>query len=103
MISQPHPRRLALRPTFDKKLPHGAAWPRHRTLADQFDDLFAAWPPRAGGIVRVLYPLPAWDDHPRSVATGLAGHDLLADVADDARVGPSGTDHLVWDDDSGHT
>jgi hypothetical protein len=32
--------------------------------ADQLDDLFAAWPPRAGPIVRVLYSPPYWDDGP---------------------------------------
>jgi hypothetical protein len=40
----------------------------NRTLADQLDDLFSAWPPRAGRIVRVLYSPPDWDDRPRSVA-----------------------------------
>ena len=68
MTSQPHARRFAVRATFDKNLPYAAWWPRNRTLADQLDDLFSAWPPQAGRIVRVLYSPPDWDDRPRSVA-----------------------------------
>jgi hypothetical protein len=72
MTSQPHARgsarRFAVRATFDQNQPYGAWWPHNRTLADQLDDLFSAWPPRAGRIVRVLYSPPDWDDRPRSVA-----------------------------------
>jgi hypothetical protein len=72
MTSQPQARgsarRFAVRATFDKNQPYGAWWPRNRTLADQLDDLFAAWPPEAGRIVRVLYSPPDWHDRPRSVA-----------------------------------
>jgi hypothetical protein len=68
MTSQAHARRFALRATFDKNKPYGAWWPYNRTLADQLDDLFSAWPPQAGRIVRVLYSPPDWDDRPRSVA-----------------------------------
>jgi Family of unknown function (DUF5994) len=72
MNSQPQARqsarRFAVRATFDKNQPYGAWWPRNRTLADQLDDLFSAWPPQAGRIVRVLYSPPDWDDRPRSVA-----------------------------------
>jgi hypothetical protein len=63
-----HARRFAVRATFDKNEPYAAWWPRNRTLADQLDDLFSAWPPHAGRIVRVLYSPPDWDDRPRSVA-----------------------------------
>jgi hypothetical protein len=76
MTSQPHARRdarrdarrFAVRATFDQNQPYGAWWPHNRTLADQLDDLFSAWPPQAGRIVRVLYSPPDWDDRPRSVA-----------------------------------
>jgi hypothetical protein len=72
MTSQPQARgsarRFAVRAAFDKNQPYGAWWPRTRTLADQLDDLFSAWPPQAGRIVRVLYSPPDWDDRPRSVA-----------------------------------
>ena len=72
MTSQPQARRsarrFAVRDAFDKNQPYGAWWPRNRTLADQLDDLFSAWPPQAGRIVRVLYSPPDWDDRPRSVA-----------------------------------
>jgi hypothetical protein len=72
MTSQPQAqrdaRRFAVRSTFDQHQPDGAWWPRSRTLADQLDDLFSAWPPHAGRILRVLYSPPDWDDRPRSVA-----------------------------------
>jgi hypothetical protein len=68
MNSQPQARRFAVRATFDKNQPYGAWWPCNRTLADQLDDLFSAWPPQAGRIVRVLYSPPDWDDRPHSVA-----------------------------------
>lgn len=62
MTSRVQSQRIPIRPTFDENRPYGAWWPCNRTLADQLDDVFAAWPPRAGRIVRVLYSPPDWDD-----------------------------------------
>ena len=43
-------------------------WPQSRRLSDELAQLFAAWPPGAGRIARVLYSPPDWDDRPRAVA-----------------------------------
>jgi hypothetical protein len=59
--------RFALRPVFERRLTDGAWWPENRRSSDQLGLLFAAWPPGAGRIARVLYSPPDWDDHPRSV------------------------------------
>lgn len=62
-----HPRDAAAR----RADPHGLDgvwWPESRLLSDQLAQLFAAWPPTAGRIMRIGYSPPDWDDRPRVVA-----------------------------------
>ena len=50
--------------------PHGLDgvwWPESRELSDELGMLFAAWPPAAGRIMRVMYSPPDWADRPKVV------------------------------------
>lgn len=114
MTSQAQIRRFAVRPTFDKNLPYGAWWPRNRTLSDHLGDLFAAWPPPAGRIVRVLYSPTDRDDRPPTVAVTGRGLKTGSFPCDDTRAlslthrdggrrGASREEQPVWDNEGGHT
>lgn len=81
--TQLHSARFALRPgVVDRKGPHGAWWPRTRSLGDQLAELIGEWPTAHGRVTRILYSPPDWDDHPHSVLvngrrmkTGAFPHD----------------------------
>ena len=62
-----HSGRFALRPSPGRKGPDGAWWPQTRSLGDQLPELIDQWPTVQGGVSRILYSPPDWDDHPHSV------------------------------------
>jgi hypothetical protein len=59
--------RLALTLSADRHTFDGAWWPRSRALSSELVELFAAWPPDAGYISRVILCPRDWDDAPGAV------------------------------------
>lgn len=59
--------RLALALSGDSHTLDGAWWPRSRALSQELVELFAAWPPHAGYISRVIFCPRDWDDAPGTV------------------------------------
>jgi hypothetical protein len=52
-------------------------WPRNRQLGDQLPELFDLWPSEQGGIGRILYSRPDWDDSPQFIR--VHGRQVKAD------------------------
>lgn len=59
--------RLALALSADRHTFDGAWWSRSRALSRELVELFAAWPPDAGYISRVIFCTRDWDDAPGAV------------------------------------
>ena len=59
--------RLALAPSSDRHTFDGAWWSRSRALSHELVGLFAAWPPEAGYISRVIFCTRDSDDRPDTV------------------------------------
>ena len=60
--------RLTLALSADRHTLDGAWWPHSRALGTELVELFAAWPPGAGYISRVIFCPRDWDDRPGAVA-----------------------------------